>query len=107
MNTINTGGWDFPTLAFVWDYRTGAIMAGADRLDAPAPVAPGPAVLGVSEPRLQRRLPRLALDVALAPGGQPRTIVVWRNAAPAEGSVAHFSPPPDVQLPPAIAETLR
>ena len=26
--------WDFPTVAFIWDYRTGAIMAGADRLDA-------------------------------------------------------------------------
>ena len=26
--------WDFPTLAYVWDYRTGAIMAGADLLDA-------------------------------------------------------------------------
>lgn len=25
--------WDFPTLAHVWEYRTGAIMSGATRLD--------------------------------------------------------------------------
>ena len=27
-------GWEFPTLAYVWDYRNGAILAGGDRLDA-------------------------------------------------------------------------
>ena len=25
--------WNFPTLAFVWDYRTAAILAGSERLD--------------------------------------------------------------------------
>jgi hypothetical protein len=27
-----SGHWDFPTLAYVWDYKTRAIIAGADRL---------------------------------------------------------------------------
>lgn len=27
-------GWDFPTLALVWDYKSRAIIAGADRLEA-------------------------------------------------------------------------
>lgn len=26
--------WDFPTLAYLWEYRNGAIMAGAEKLDA-------------------------------------------------------------------------
>ncbi|EFG77973.1 hypothetical protein HMPREF0591_2102 [Mycobacterium parascrofulaceum ATCC BAA-614] len=29
--------WDFPTLAHVWDYRSKAIIAGADRLEALTP----------------------------------------------------------------------
>jgi hypothetical protein len=29
-----SGGWDFPTLAHVWDYKTKAIIAGADKLEA-------------------------------------------------------------------------
>lgn len=31
---MNTTQWDFPTLAYVWEYRDGAIMAGAAKLDA-------------------------------------------------------------------------
>ena len=30
---MDTTDWTFPTLAFLWEYRTGAIMAGGDRLD--------------------------------------------------------------------------
>lgn len=30
---MNTTRWTFPTLAHVWEYRTGAIMAGAGQLD--------------------------------------------------------------------------
>ncbi len=26
--------WTFPTLSYVWEYRTGAIVAGGRRLDA-------------------------------------------------------------------------
>ncbi|MGI9125751.1 MAG: hypothetical protein ACR2JM_13520 [Mycobacterium sp.] len=31
---MNTIGWDFPTLAYVWEHRNGAIVAGGERLDA-------------------------------------------------------------------------
>ena len=31
---METRDWTFPTLAYVWEYRTGAIVAGGDRLDA-------------------------------------------------------------------------
>ena len=26
--------WDFTTLAYLWEYRNGAVLAGADKLDA-------------------------------------------------------------------------
>ena len=32
--TSGSADWDFPTLAYVWDYRTRAIIAGADKLEA-------------------------------------------------------------------------
>ena len=32
--TSGSADWDFPTLAYVWDYKTRAIIAGADRLEA-------------------------------------------------------------------------
>ncbi len=50
--------------------------------------------------------PALSLDVALSPGGQPATIVVWRQEMPALDSKACFTPPPEVRLPPEIAEML-
>lgn len=31
---METRDWDFPTLAYIWEYRTGAIVAGGDQLDA-------------------------------------------------------------------------
>lgn len=31
---MDSEDWTFPTLAYVWEYRNGAILAGADRLDA-------------------------------------------------------------------------
>lgn len=31
---METTDWTFPTLDYVWEYRTGAIVAGEDRLDA-------------------------------------------------------------------------
>ncbi len=34
MTESNTYGWDFPNLAYLWDYKTRAIIAGADRLEA-------------------------------------------------------------------------
>lgn len=46
--------------------------------------------------------PGLALDAALAAAGAPRTIVVFRDQPPAEGSVAGITPPPDVALPPEV-----
>jgi hypothetical protein len=50
--------------------------------------------------------PALSLDVALSPGGQRATIVVWRQEMPALDSKACFTPPPEVRLPPEIAELL-
>jgi hypothetical protein len=50
--------------------------------------------------------PALSLDVALSAGGQPATIVVWRQEMPALDSRACFTPPPEVRLPPEIAEVL-
>lgn len=43
--------------------------------------------------------PGLYLDVALAPSGEPRTIVVFRNEPPAAGSMANLAAPPEVTLP--------
>ena len=50
--------------------------------------------------------PGLSLDAALAPSGAPRTIVVYRSQAPAEGSAAGLTPPPDVVLPPEVHAAL-
>ena len=49
----------------------------------------------------------LSLDVALSPGGQQATIVVWRQEMPALDSKAHFRPPPEVHLPPEQAYDIR
>lgn len=35
----DTVAWDFPTLAFLWDYRSRSILAGADRLESISDVA--------------------------------------------------------------------
>lgn len=50
--------------------------------------------------------PALSLETALAPSGQPATIVVWREGAPTLESMAHFCPPSEVSLPPEILEPL-
>jgi len=47
-------------------------------------------------------LPGLALDAALARDGVPGMIIVFRELPPAEGSVAEFSPPEGMVLPPGM-----
>ena len=47
-------------------------------------------------------LPGLALDAALARDGVPGMIIVFRELPPAEGSVAEFSPPEGMMLPPGM-----
>ena len=47
-------------------------------------------------------LPGLALDAALARDGVPGMIIVFRELPPAEGSVAEFSPPEGLVLPPGM-----
>lgn len=47
-------------------------------------------------------LPGLALDAALSRDGVPGMIIVFRELPPAEGSVADFSPPEGLVLPPGI-----
>jgi len=49
-------------------------------------------------------LPGLALDVALSQWEKPGTALVFRNAVPAEGSEAHFVPPPGVRMPPGVPQ---
>lgn len=51
--------------------------------------------------------PALSLEVALSPGGQPATIVVWREEMPTLDSKAGFRPPPEVSLPPEVLEMLQ
>jgi hypothetical protein len=48
--------------------------------------------------------PGLALDVALSQWQAPGTAVVFRDCAPAEGSAAHFVPPPGVRMPPGVPQ---
>lgn len=50
--------------------------------------------------------PALSVDAALAVRGEPRTIVVFRNLPPSEGSEVQWTPPPDVTLPPAVMALL-
>lgn len=50
--------------------------------------------------------PALSMDAALAVRGAPRTIVVFRNLPPSDGSEVQFTPPPDVTLPPAVTALL-
>jgi hypothetical protein len=45
--------------------------------------------------------PALSLEVALSVAGTPGAIVIFRNEAPAIGSLSHISPPPGVTLPQA------
>jgi hypothetical protein len=47
-------------------------------------------------------LPGLSLDAALARDGVPGMIIVFRELPPAEGSVANFSPPEGMVLPPGM-----
>ena len=47
-------------------------------------------------------LPGLALDAALSRDGVPGLIIVFRELPPAEGSVAEFSPPEGMVLPPGM-----
>jgi hypothetical protein len=47
-------------------------------------------------------LPGLSLDAALARDGFPGMIIVFRELPPAEGSVAEFSPPEGMVLPPGM-----
>ena len=47
-------------------------------------------------------LPGLALDAALSRDGVPGRIIVFRELPPAEGSVAEFSPPEGMVLPPGM-----
>ena len=47
-------------------------------------------------------LPGLALDAALSRDGVPGMIIVFRELPPAEGSVAEFSPPEGMVLPPGM-----
>ena len=47
-------------------------------------------------------LPGLALDAALSRDGVPGMIIVFRELPPAEGSVAEFSPPEGLVLPPGM-----
>jgi len=47
-------------------------------------------------------LPGLALDAALSRDGVPGMIIVFRELPPAEGSVADFSPPEGLVLPPGL-----
>jgi hypothetical protein len=47
-------------------------------------------------------LPALALDAALSRDGVPGMIIVFRELPPAEGSVAEFSPPEGMVLPPGM-----
>ncbi len=47
-------------------------------------------------------LPGLALDVALSQRGTSRTIVVFRDEPPTQGSRAQLTPPPGVALPPGM-----
>ena len=47
-------------------------------------------------------LPGLALDAALSRDGFPGMIIVFRELPPAEGSVAEFSPPEGMVLPPGM-----
>jgi hypothetical protein len=47
-------------------------------------------------------LPALVLDAALSRDGVPGMIIVFRELPPAEGSVAEFSPPEGLVLPPGI-----
>jgi hypothetical protein len=49
-------------------------------------------------------LPALALDAALSRDGVPGMIIVFRELPPAEGSVAEFSPPEGLVLPPGMPE---
>lgn len=49
-------------------------------------------------------LPGLALDVALSQQKAPGTAVVFRNAAPTEGSEVFFVPPPGVRMPPGMPQ---
>lgn len=43
--------------------------------------------------------PALSLEVALSVAGTPGAIVIFRNEAPAIGSLSHITPPPGVTLP--------
>ena len=47
-------------------------------------------------------LPALSVDAALARDGVPGMIIVFRELPPAEGSVAEFSPPEGMVLPPGM-----
>ena len=47
-------------------------------------------------------LPGLSLDAALSRDGVPGMIIVFRELPPAEGSVAEFSPPEGLVLPPGM-----
>ena len=47
-------------------------------------------------------LPGLPVDAALARDGVPGMIIVFRELPPAEGSVAEFSPPEGMVLPPGM-----
>ena len=47
-------------------------------------------------------LPGLALDAALSRDGVPGMIIVFRELPPSEGSVAEFSPPEGLVLPPGM-----
>jgi hypothetical protein len=47
-------------------------------------------------------LPGLSLDAALSRDGVPGMIIVFRELPPSEGSVAEFSPPEGIVLPPGM-----
>ena len=49
-------------------------------------------------------LPGFALDAAMSRDGIPRSIMVFRDQPPAEGSMAHLSPPDAVVMPPGMLE---
>ena len=61
--------WTFPTLAYVWEYRNGAIVAGGEKLDA------------LPEPERQRSLAeltaRVRAQVAQCDDGALATVAFW------------------------------